>query len=73
MRARIGIADTGREIEVEIEGRDEIVELIDDAYRKGVPVLWFTNTIGQDIGVPLRRVAFIELVADPDQTVGFAS
>ena len=72
MRARIGIADTGREIEVEVEGRDEIIERLEAAYREDVAILWFTNAKGRDIGVPLGRVAFIELDDDPDPTVGFA-
>ena len=72
MRARIGIADTAREIEVEVGGRDEVIGRLEAAYREGVPILWFKNAKGQDIGVPLERLAFIELVEDPDQAVGFA-
>ena len=71
MRARIGIADTGREIEVEVAGRDEVVERLESAYREGVPILWFKNEKGRDIGVPLGRIAFVELVDDHDQAVGF--
>jgi len=71
VRARIGIADAGREIEVEVAGRDEVVERLESAYREGVPILWFKNEKGHDIGVPLGRIAFIELVDDRDQAVGF--
>ena len=71
VRARIGIADAGREIEVEVAGRDEIIKCLEDAYREGVPVLWFKNSKGRDVGVPLRSVAFIELCDDPDTAIGF--
>ncbi len=71
MKARIGIADAGREIEVEVAGRDEVVESLESAYREGVPILWFKNAKGRDIGVPLDRIAFVELVDDRDQAVGF--
>ena len=71
MRARIGIADTGREIEVDVASRKELIECLDSAYREGVPILWFKNAKGRDVGVPLGRVAFVELVDDPDQAVGF--
>ena len=71
MRARIGIADTGREIEVEVGNKDEIVRRLESAYDDGVPILWFQDTKGDDIGVPLERIAFIELVESPDKAVGF--
>ena len=72
MKARIGIADTGREIEVEVESRDEVAARLEAAYRESVRILWFENAKGRDIGVPLERIAFIELIDDPDQAVGFA-
>ena len=72
MRARIGIADTGREIEVDVEGRDQIVESLEAAYRDRTPMLWFKNAKGRDIGVPLARLAFVELMDDSDQRVGFS-
>jgi hypothetical protein len=71
VRARIGIADTGREIEVEVGSRDEIVRRLEDAYSDGVSLLWFQDAKGGDIGVPLERIAFIELVESPDKAVGF--
>lgn len=71
MRARIGIADTGREIEVEVGTKDEIVRRLESAYNDGVSILWFQDTKGDDIGVPLERIAFIELVESPDKAVGF--
>jgi hypothetical protein len=71
VKARIGIADAGREIEVEVAGRDEVVEYLESAYREDVAILWFKNAKGRDIGVPLGRIAFVELVDDRDQAVGF--
>ena len=37
----------------------------------GVSLLWFQDAKGGDIGVPLERIAFIELVESPDKAVGF--
>lgn len=72
MRARIGIADTAREIEVDVDGRGELIELLEAAYRDRTPMLWFKNAKGRDIGVPLGRVAYIELIENTDQAVGFS-
>lgn len=72
MKARIGIADTGREIEVEIEDRDALAKRLETAYRKNTPILWFRDSRDRGIGIPLERVAFIEIIEDSDQSVGFA-
>ncbi len=72
MKARIGIADAGREVEVEVEDRSEFMERIDKAHRKGEPMLWFTDLKGNDFGLPLQRIAYIELVDEQDRSVGFS-
>ena len=71
MRARIGIAEAGREFEVEVGNRDEIVKKLEDAFSDGVAVLWFQDAKGRDIGFPLDRIAFVELVESPEKSVGF--
>ena len=71
MRARIGIADTSREIEVEVAGREELMELLEGAYRDGTAIIWFKTAKGADIGVPVGRLAFVELTDSPSQSVGF--
>lgn len=72
MKARIGIADAGREVEVEVEDRAEFMERLDKAHRKGEPMLWFTDLKGNELGVPIRRIAYIELVDEQDRSVGFS-
>lgn len=72
MKARIGIADAGREVEVEVENRSEFMERVDKAHRKGDSMLWFTDVKGNDLGVPIQRIAYIELVDEQDRAVGFS-
>lgn len=71
MRARIGIAHTSREIEVEAPGREELIELLEGSYRDGTAIIWFKTVKGADIGVPLARLAFVELVDTPGPSIGF--
>ena len=71
MRARIGIADTSRELEVEVAGREELMELLEGSYRDGAPIIWFKTAKGGDIAVPVDRLAFVELVDGPSKSVGF--
>lgn len=71
MRARIGIADTSREIEVEVPSREELMELLEGSYRDGAPIIWFKTSKGADIAIPVGRLAFVELLDSPSQSVGF--
>lgn len=72
MKARIGIADTGREVEVEVEDRDAFKKRLEKAHRQNDPLLWFTDAKGADLGIPLRRIAYIEMADEPDRSVGFS-
>lgn len=72
VKARIGIADTGREVEVEVEDRTGFMERLEQAHRQDEPILWFTDLKGADLGVPLRRIAYIEMVDERDRSVGFS-
>lgn len=71
MRARIGIADTSREIEVEVPGREELMELLEGSCRDGAPFIWFKTAKGADIAIPVGRLAFVELLDSPSQSIGF--
>ena len=71
LHARIGIADTGREIEVEINSRDEIVNLIEEAYSDGRNILWLNDVKGSEYGIPLARIAYVEVADDAEPSVGF--
>lgn len=71
MNVRIGIADTGRDIEIQVESRDEIVDRIEKAYRDDAYILWFNDTKGNEVGIPLARIAYLELSDDAEPSVGF--
>lgn len=71
MRVRIGIAETGKTIEIEVDDdtvfRKEIGEAID-----GGTTAWFTDIRGRSVGIPGKSVAYVE-IDDPeaDARVGF--
>ena len=73
MNVRIGIADTGREVEIAATSRDEVVDQINKAYADEAHILWFTDVKGDEIGIPLARIAYIELAAEVGPSVGFGS
>lgn len=72
MKVRIGIANTDKLIEIEIDDakafRKEMEKAVD-----GGGLGWFTDSKGRTVGIPARNVAFIELEdTDGGTTVGFA-
>ncbi len=76
MDVRIGIVQTPKELEVELgedvdrEGLLSEIEaaLADDA------VLWLTDRRGRRVGVPVAKVAYVEVGAPtPDRRVGFGA
>ncbi len=73
MRARIGIAHTNREIEIEVSGRQDLIDLLDESYRDGARMIWFKTVKGADIGISLTRLAFVELMDTPEPSIGFSS
>ena len=72
MKVRIGILNTDKLIEIEVDDvkafRTEIEKSV-----AGGGLDWFTDSRGRAVGIPARNVAFIEIEsADDAHTVGFA-
>jgi hypothetical protein len=73
MELRIGVVHTPKELSVELDGTaDEIVGSIDKALADGTPMLWVTDTKGRRIGIPIGRIAYVEVDEDGgNKRVGF--
>jgi hypothetical protein len=74
---RIGITQTPKELEVELEedaDRDAVLADISEALDKGDGVLWLTDRRGRKVGVPVVKVAYVEVGAPAgDRRVGFGA
>ncbi len=73
MIARIGIADTGRDIEVAVESRDTFVGQVESAISNDNEILWFTDTKGNEVGIPTSKIAYIEISGEAGPSVGFGT
>ena len=72
MKVRIGISNTDKLLEIEIDDVKAFRAEIEKAVAGG-SLGWFTDSRGRAIGIPARNVAFIEIeTADDAHTVGFA-
>lgn len=78
MDVRIGIAQSVKELEVEMGDdvdREAVVADIDKALG-GAPegVLWLTDRRGRRVGVPVAKVAYVEIGApSAERRVGFGA
>ena len=76
MDVRIGIIQTAKELDVELDpavSREEVLADIEKALADGESVLWLTDKRGRRIGVPSARVAYVEVGEADDRRVGFGA
>ncbi len=76
MEVRIGIVQSMKEIEVllpEDVKREKVMEDIQTAL-SAETVLWLTDRKGRSVGIPARRIAYVELGSPAsERIVGFGS
>jgi len=71
---RIGVTHAARELTVEMpdDERDETVVRIEAALAGSVEVLWLVDKRGRQVGVPVAKLAYIEVgTNDGDRRIGF--
>ena len=77
MDVRIGITQTPKELEVEMgddSDRDKVVAEIEKLLKTGDGVLWLTDKKGRRVGVPVTKVAYVEVGAPTsERRVGFGA
>jgi hypothetical protein len=73
MELRIGVVHTPKELSVELDGTaDEVVGMIDKAMTDGTPMVWLTDSKGRRVGIPVGRIAYVEVDEDgANKRVGF--
>ncbi len=75
MDIRIGITHGGRELNVEVDddAAESAVAALEGAVSGGASVLWLTDRSGRRVGVPVDKLAFLELGPGGDRQIGFAA
>jgi Protein of unknown function (DUF3107) len=73
MEVRIGVVYTPKELTVEVDNTvDHTVDLINRALTGNEPMLWLTDAKGHRVGVPVDKLAYVEVDADDaTKRVGF--
>jgi hypothetical protein len=75
MEIRIGVVYTARELNVETDDSvDAVTATIESAISAGDGVLWLTDKKGRRVGVPVDKIAYVEIVTDAGgRKVGFGA
>jgi hypothetical protein len=75
MEVRIGVVYTARELTVETDDSvDSVTATIESAMSKGDAFLWLTDKKGRRVGVPVDKIAYVEVVTDAGgRKVGFGA
>ena len=76
MDVRIGVTYTSKEIDVELPDKSDSAAIkadIESALASETGVLWLTDRKGRQVGVPVAKVAYVEIGAPGDERrIGFA-
>ena len=67
---RIGLQSV-REIELEVEDAEGVIEAITTAMSAGDPVAWVTDTKDTRHGIAVDKIAFVQVDAEETKMVGF--
>lgn len=73
MRVRIGIADTPREVELEVDDVEAFVEMLESAHAADSALIWVDAADGKRVGIPLARLGFVEFEPEHKVNVGFGT
>lgn len=73
MEIRIGVADSPKEISLEVQDEVEaLTKRIEDSLAQDGAVLWLVDEKGKRVGVPAGRLAYIEIETETTpRSVGF--
>lgn len=73
MEVKFGVVHSARELVVESDSAaDAVIGMIEDALTAGIPLLWLQDVSGRRIGIPVSKLAYIEIGEDQrSRRVGF--
>lgn len=72
MKVRIGIADSTKVIELEVEDAKEFESSFSELLASGESLVWVEDSKKRRVGIPVSRVSYVEVETDDTKTnVGF--
>lgn len=74
MRVKFGMADTIREVDVEVDDGDALIAEVERAIAEGDKMLWVTTDEGRRYGLVVDRIVFVDVEPQKQRTgIGFSA
>ncbi len=72
MKVRIAVAQTGREIEVDVDDAEAFIEEVREAFESGSRLFWVTDVKKNRVAIAVEKIGYVEVETDDTkQQVGF--
>ena len=63
-RVKFGLADTARELDIEVEDAEALVSQFQQAVDGGEPILWITEEDGHRHGLVVSKIVYLDVEAE---------
>jgi hypothetical protein len=74
VRVKFGMADTVREVDVEVEDGEALIADVERAIADGDRLLWVTTDEGRRYGLVVERIVFVDVEPQKRRTgIGFSA
>jgi hypothetical protein len=74
IEVRIGVVDVPKELTLELEDDPkEVVEKVNAALGGETDMLWLTDSRGKQVGIPVAKIAYLEVEPERSRRVGFGA
>ncbi|NNC91895.1 MAG: DUF3107 family protein [Acidimicrobiia bacterium] len=70
MRVRIGLADTGTDVDVDIEEVDKFVKELEKAIESGASLLWVEDPERGRYAISVNKIAYVHIESESTRSVG---
>ena len=74
MEIRIGVTQTPKEIEVELDDENSasVRSQVETALASEAGMLWLTDRRGRTVGIPSAKIAYVDISPQEERRVGFS-
>lgn len=70
MRVRIGLADTGTDIDIEVEDVDAFVKELEAAIESSAALMWVEDPERGRFGIAVGKIAYVHVEGEKARSVG---
>ncbi|MCP4227388.1 MAG: DUF3107 family protein [Actinomycetia bacterium] len=70
MRVRIGLADTGTDVDVDVEDVDGFVKELEAAIESGASLMWVEDPETGRYAIAVNKIAYVHIEGEQTRSVG---